>query len=205
MELNNLTAYQQVKYGIALALAKQATPTVDYHKDLSNFYYFHLEKVCKNKHKVQLYMIADLLAAAIYKKTLVDSKGSAIDSVADAAFKLMQSNNTEPQVFTIAQEKSISTYLHGNTEPDIRAYDVVPLYPYGIMTQLDAGVDVNPVTGHIASAYLDRLSNLLSFIPIKQVAKRHAADFTYSDTVTERSDMDAAILEGLEKNFTDKK
>ena len=203
--MNNFTAYQQVKYGIALALAEQATPIKDYHKDLSNFYYFHLEKVCKNRHIVQLYMLSDLLSAAIYTKTLVDNKSNAINSIVDAAFKLMQSNNTKPQVFTIAQEKSISTYLHGNTEPDIRAYDLVPLYPYGIMTQLDAGVDVNPVTGKIAHAYLDRVTKLLGFIPIKQVARRHAADFTYSNTVKERSDMDAAILEELEKNFTNKK
>lgn len=203
--MDNFTAYQQIKYGIALALAEQATPTKDYHKDLSNFYYFHLEKVCKNRHIVQLYMLSDLLSAAMYTKTLVDNKSNAIDSIVDAAFKLMQSNNTKPQVFTIAQEKSISTYLHGNTEPDIRAYDLVPLYPYGIMTQLDAGVDVNPVTGKIAHAYLDRVTKLLGFIPIKQVARRYAADFTYSTENRTRSDQDAAVLKKLEKYFTDKK
>lgn len=203
--MNNFTAYQQVKYGIALALAEQATLTKDYHKDLSNFYYFHLEKVCKNRHIVQLYMLSDLLSAAMYTKTLVDNKSNTIDSIVDAAYKLMQSTTTKPQVFTIAQEKSISTYLHGNTEPDIRAYDLVPLYPYGIMTQLDAGVDVNPVTGKIAHAYLDRVTKLLGFIPIKQVARRYAADFTYSAENRKSSDMDAAVLKDLEKNFTDKK
>lgn len=203
--MNNFTAYQQLKYGIACVLAEQATPIKDYHKDLSNFYYFHLEKVCKNRHIVQLYMLSDLLSAAMYTKTLVDNKGNAIDSISNAAYMLMQSNNTKPQVFTIAQEKSISTYLHGNTEPDIRAYDLVPLYPYGIMTQLDAGVEVNPVTGKIAHAYLDRVTKLLGFIPIKQVARRHAADFTYSDAVKECSNMDAAVLKELEKHFTDKK
>lgn len=203
--MDNFTAYQQIKYGIALALAEQATPTKDYHKNLANFYYFHLEKVCKNRHIVQLYMLSDLLSAAMYTKTLVDNNSNAIDSIVDAAFKLMQSNNTKPQVFTIAQEKSISTYLHGNTEPDIRAYDLVPLYPYGIMTQLDAGVDVNPVTGKIAHAYLDRVTKLLGFIPIKQVARRYAADFTYSTENRTRSDQDAAVLKELEKYFTDKK
>ena len=203
--MDNFTAYQQLKYGIACALAEQATPTKDYHKDLANFYYFHLEKVCKDRHKVQLYMISDLLSAAMYTKTLVDNKGNAINSISVAAYKLMQSNNTDPQVFTISQEKSISTYLHGNTQPDIRAYDLVPLYPYGIMTQLDAGVDVNPVTGKIAHAYLDRVTKLLGFIPIKQVAKRHAADFTYSAENRKSSDMDAAMLKDLEKNFTNKR
>ena len=150
-------------------------------------------------------MISDLLSAAMYTKTLVDNKGNAINSISVAAYKLMQSNNTDPQVFTISQEKSISTYLHGNTEPDIRAYDLVPLYPYGIMTQLDAGVDVNPVTGKIAHAYLDRVTKLLGFIPIKQVARRYAADFTYSTENRTRSDQDAAVLKELEKYFTDKK
>lgn len=204
MDLTNFTAYQQLKYGIALALAEQATPTKDYHKDLTQFYYFHLEKVCKNRHKVQLYMISDLLGAAVYKKTLVDNQGQNINSIVDAAYKLMQSNTTEPQVFSMVQEKSISTYLHGTTDPDIRAYDLTALYPYGIMTELDAGMEVNPVTGKIAEAHLDRVTKLLGIIPIKQVAKRHAADFTYSGDTKQRSDHDTAILEELEAHLDTK-